>query len=153
MKLSKNNLIVRVLRWAILQKGLQKVAVPVIHYGGWPLLLPYYAIGIKFLLLTTTGRKTGKPRMWPALYFRQGQDFIISAHQAGHDKHPMWYLNLKSNPKVNVEIFWWRREYMAEEVQDEDARIALLSQFPYGLVDAYQDSTARKIPVIRLRPL
>ena len=55
-------------------------------------------------LLTTTGRKTGQPRVSPLLYLRDGDTVIIAASRSGSDKNPMWYLNLKANPKVKVQI-------------------------------------------------
>jgi deazaflavin-dependent oxidoreductase (nitroreductase family) len=106
---------------------------------------------MKVLLLTTTGRKTGKPRTSPILYIHKGQDYIISAHQAGHNRHPSWYLNLVANPNVSVELYWRSREYYAEEIMDVGERDTLLAQFPFGLVEAFQEHTVRTIPVIRLR--
>ena len=123
-----------------------------IRYGGWLPLAGYSLVGMKVLLLTTTGRKTGLPRTSPILYIHQGQDYIISAHQAGHNRHPSWYLNLVANPNVSVELYWRSREYYAEEIMDMGEREALLAQFPFGLVGAFQEHTARTIPVIRLRP-
>ena len=64
-----------------------------------------------------------------------------------------WFLNLVANPIVTVELFWKHRMYKAEQVSNEEERKASLAQFPYGLVDAYQELTTRTIPVIRLHPL
>src|SRR5215475_9864515 len=55
-------------------------------------------------LLTTTGRKSGEPRVSPLLYFREGNRVIVVASRGGSDKHPLWYLNLKANPSVSVQI-------------------------------------------------
>jgi F420H(2)-dependent quinone reductase len=55
-------------------------------------------------LLTTTGRKTGEPRVSPLLYLREGNRVILVASRGGSDKHPLWYLNLKANPQVSVQI-------------------------------------------------
>ena len=55
-------------------------------------------------LLTTTGRKTGQPRVSPLLYLRDGDRVILVASQGGRDKHPLWYLNLKADPQVSVQI-------------------------------------------------
>lgn len=55
-------------------------------------------------LLTTTGRKTGQPRVSPLLYMRDGDRVILVASRGGSAKNPMWYLNLKANPKVQVQI-------------------------------------------------
>src|ERR1700733_1365438 len=55
-------------------------------------------------LLTTIGRKSGEPRVSPLLYLREGNRVILVASRGGSDKHPLWYLNLKANPKVSVQI-------------------------------------------------
>ena len=60
--------------------------------------------GAPVALLTTTGRKTGEPRTSPLLYLREGGRVILAASRAGSEKTPMWYLNLKANPAVTVQI-------------------------------------------------
>jgi deazaflavin-dependent oxidoreductase (nitroreductase family) len=50
------------------------------------------------------GRKTGKPRVSPLCFLRDGDRVIVAASKGGRDEHPMWYLNLKSNPAVQVQI-------------------------------------------------
>ena len=59
---------------------------------------------IPVALLTTTGRKTGEPRVSPLIYVRDGDRVVLVASRGGSDKHPLWYLNLKANPKVSVQI-------------------------------------------------
>jgi len=54
--------------------------------------------------LITKGRKTGEPRTSPLYFHRDGDKVIVAASKGGSDKHPMWYLNLKGDPKVSVEI-------------------------------------------------
>ena len=56
------------------------------------------------LLLTTTGRRSGKSRTVPLLYVPDGDAFVIVASQGGHDTHPAWYLNLLANPAATVQI-------------------------------------------------
>ena len=59
---------------------------------------------IPVALLTTTGRKSGEPRVSPLYFVRDGDKVVVAASKGGSDKHPMWYLNLKANPKVQVQI-------------------------------------------------
>src|SRR5260370_39634802 len=54
-------------------------------------------------LLTTTGRKTGQPRGSPLLFMRDGDRVIVIASRGGSDRNPLWYLNLKADPKVSVQ--------------------------------------------------
>jgi len=124
-----------------------------IHYGGWFLLAIYHLFGMKVLLLTTTGRKTGSARTNPVIYISQGQNYIISAHQAGSDKHPYWFLNLMADPQVTIELFWKKRVCLATEISDEAEKKELLGHFPVGFVEAFQEYTPRSFPVIRLETI
>ncbi|HEX2312957.1 MAG TPA: nitroreductase/quinone reductase family protein [Thermomonospora sp.] len=61
--------------------------------------------GTPLLLMTTTGRKTGKPRTAPLAYLRDGDRYLVFASNAGRDEHPEWYLNILAGPpQVTVEI-------------------------------------------------
>src|SRR6202012_6197044 len=51
-----------------------------------------------------TGRKSGKSRVSPLLYLRDGDRVIVASSRSGSDKNPLWYLNLKANPEVSVQI-------------------------------------------------
>src|SRR5215216_2208525 len=51
------------------------------------------------LLLTTTGRKSGKQRTTPLLYIKDGDNLAIVASNGGADRPPTWWLNLKGNPE------------------------------------------------------
>ena len=51
--------------------------------------------GTQTLLLTTTGRKSGKPRELPLIYGRSGDDYLIVASKGGADAPPAWYVNLR----------------------------------------------------------
>jgi deazaflavin-dependent oxidoreductase (nitroreductase family) len=59
---------------------------------------------IPVALLTTTGRKTGQARSNPLYFMRDGDKVIVVASKGGSDKNPTWYLNLKANPAVKVQI-------------------------------------------------
>ena len=58
------------------------------------------------LILVTRGRKSGKPRSSPLMYFKfeGSDDLIIVASNYGQDHHPAWYLNAAADPNVSVEI-------------------------------------------------
>src|SRR5689334_12376038 len=55
--------------------------------------------GNPVLLLTTTGRLTGKQRTTPLVYLADGDAMILIAGAAGAAKHPTWWLNLKASPE------------------------------------------------------
>ena len=60
--------------------------------------------GAPILLLTTTGRKTGKTRVTPLLYLRDDENLVVVASKGGAPNHPVWFLNLEANPDVGVEV-------------------------------------------------
>ena len=56
------------------------------------------------LLLTTTGRKSGRRRTVPLLYLKDAEKIVIVASLGGAPRHPAWYLNLEANPAVELQI-------------------------------------------------
>lgn len=104
-------------------------------------------------LLTTTGRKTGEPRVSPLLYLREGNRVILGASRGGSDKHPLWYLNLKANPKVSVQI---KDEVLSLTARDaDDAERAqywpkMVAMYP--TFEDYESWTDRVIPIVICDP-
>ncbi len=60
--------------------------------------------GNRILLLTTTGRKTGRARTTPVAYLSDGDALVIVGGAAGAAKHPDWSLNLESHPEALVQV-------------------------------------------------
>src|ERR1700690_3357813 len=56
------------------------------------------------LLLTTTGRKSGRELMLPLIFGTHGSEYVVVASKGGAPAHPAWYLNLEANPKVHVQV-------------------------------------------------
>lgn len=104
------------------------------------------------LLLTTTGRRTGRTRTVPLMYLRDGEDYVVTASNGGRRFHPAWYLNLKSNPKVEVRVMEMAgaavAETLAEREKDPLWR-TLVERAPF--FGDYQRRTTRPIPMVRLR--
>jgi deazaflavin-dependent oxidoreductase (nitroreductase family) len=104
-------------------------------------------------LLTTTGRKTGESRVSPLLYLREGDRVILGASRGGSDKHPLWYLNLKANPKVSVQI---KDEVMS--LTARDANDAERTEYwpkmvaMYPTFEDYKSWTDRVIPIVICDP-
>ena len=117
-------------------------------------------IGGKFLqgapvaLLTTTGRKTGEPRVSPLLFWREGNRIVLIASQGGAANNPMWYLNLKANPNVSVQI---KDEVLTLKARDateaERAEYWPKMATMYSSFDDYQSWTDRVIPVVICDPV
>jgi deazaflavin-dependent oxidoreductase (nitroreductase family) len=56
------------------------------------------------LLLTTTGRRSGRPRTTPVIYVRDGEDFIVSSEDVGQRRPAAWPLNLDAEPRASVQV-------------------------------------------------
>ncbi len=55
------------------------------------------------LLLTTKGARTGRERVTPLNFSRDGDRYIVMASKGGSPTHPDWYHNLVVDPTVTVE--------------------------------------------------
>jgi deazaflavin-dependent oxidoreductase (nitroreductase family) len=107
---------------------------------------------VEMILLTTTGRKSGRPRVSPLACRREGDDVVVFGSYGGSPRHPQWFLNLQANPDVVVEV--GAETYPARArvaAGDERARIwsAHVAEIPqFG---EYEKSTeGREIPVVVL---
>ncbi|MGO9653249.1 nitroreductase family deazaflavin-dependent oxidoreductase [Mycobacterium sp.] len=108
---------------------------------------------IPVALLTTTGRKTGQPRVSPLYFLRDGDRVIVAASRSGTDKNPMWYLNLKANPKVSVQIRKEVLDLTARDATDEERTNywpQLVKMYP--TYEDYQSWTDRVIPLVVCEP-
>jgi deazaflavin-dependent oxidoreductase (nitroreductase family) len=109
--------------------------------------------GAPVLLLTTTGRKSGKQRTTPLLFGQDAGRYVVVASVGGAPKHPAWYLNLQRNPAARIRVGTRELGARAETVPPEDrARLwALMTQL-YPGYDGYQAKTSREIPLVTLTP-
>lgn len=60
--------------------------------------------GLHVLLLTTTGRKSGRRRTIPLGYFEHDGRYVIIGSNGGSDAHPAWFGNLRSEPRVTIQV-------------------------------------------------
>lgn len=109
--------------------------------------------GHQVLVLVTRGRRSGKPRYSPLIYFQfEGSgELIVVASNYGQDHHPAWYLNAVANPGVTVETESGR--FAAEaRITHGDERVALFDKVIAASprYAGYRASTDRQIPVVAL---
>ena len=71
--------------------------------------------GANILLLTTTGRKTGKKRTTPLIYVQDGKNLAILASNGGRDRDPAWWANLKNSPNAEVQVKGDKKAIAAEK--------------------------------------
>lgn len=106
------------------------------------------------LLLTTTGRVSGKPRTRPLPFLEEGSTYAVIASNSGRDHHPDWFLNLKKSPEVGITLSGVRMLAIAREANPAErekfwARQVARNAF-YGEL---QKLTRRRIPVAILEPV
>ena len=110
--------------------------------------------GTTTLLLTTVGRRSGKPRRTALIYGRDGDCYVVVASKGGHPRHPLWYENLVAHPEVRVQVrsdvFQARARTATSEERPHLWRLMIERWPPY--VD-YQEKTDREIPVVLLERL
>ena len=75
---------------------------------------------LKNLMFTTAGRKSGKPRDIVITYFEIEGKLLIIGSNLGSPRHPLWYLNLKANPEVTVQIGTEVKSMIAREAVGEE---------------------------------
>jgi deazaflavin-dependent oxidoreductase (nitroreductase family) len=105
------------------------------------------------LLLTTTGRKTGKPRTTPLLYARVGDGYVVIASKGGAEHDPLWFRNLQATPRAEVQVGRKKQQVQARATEGEEReRMWRALTDLYGGYDGYQEKTSRTIPVVLLEP-
>ena len=77
--------------------------------------------GMGMLILTTRGRLSGKARSVPLGYILEGDSYVVIASYGGSPRHPLWYLNLLSEPCGSVQVKGLRVVVTAQ-VADPPAR-------------------------------
>lgn len=106
---------------------------------------------LPILLITTVGRKSGKPHANPVVYLKDGQDYLVTASVGGMDWHPSWYYNLKDQPQVQIRVGDQTFDVKATITTGEECNL-LYERFKAASSNfvKYEKNTRRVIPVIRL---
>ena len=109
--------------------------------------------GVKVILLTTQGRKSGKLFTTPLGGFEHPDGYVIVASNSGSPTHPAWYYNLKSNPQVTVQVYEnivpVTAEFLSGDSRAKAWQRVITTAPSYA---NYEKRTSREIPVILLRP-
>ena len=113
-------------------------------------------LGSPVAILTTVGRKTGKPRKIPLLYLKQGDDVVMTASKGGMSTLPLWYHNVKAAPTVQIQVGADKKEYtMREATPEEEERLWPQLEQMYPDYREYRARTEgiRHIPVLIFTPV
>ena len=107
--------------------------------------------GAPLLLLHTIGKRSGRPRVNPMMYLRDGERYVVFGSKAGADTHPDWYRNLMAHPDVKIEVGNETIDVQADDLQGpERDRLFERQATLYPGFAEYQRKTKRVIPVIAL---
>ena len=106
------------------------------------------------LLLTTTGRHSGKPRTTALTYIRVGPLLALVASNFGSRTAPHWYRNLEARPEAEVQLKRKRWRVRARPTTAEERELiwsAALSIWPAW--KGYARRAQREIPIVVLEPI
>jgi deazaflavin-dependent oxidoreductase (nitroreductase family) len=109
--------------------------------------------GLPVVIITNRGARTGKVRKTPVMRVENDGRYAAVASRGGAPTHPVWYYNLRADPRVELQDGPDRQEMIAREITgDERAEWwdrAVAAYPPYA---EYQQKTSRRIPVFVLEP-
>jgi deazaflavin-dependent oxidoreductase (nitroreductase family) len=110
--------------------------------------------GIRVLLLTTRGRRSGLPRVLPLLYVEDGKSYVVVASNAGDDRDPAWWKNLQACAEASVQV---GRERLAVRARRATRREEVVLwpklEAAYRPYARYRERTRREIPIAILEPV
>jgi deazaflavin-dependent oxidoreductase (nitroreductase family) len=110
--------------------------------------------GMPIIVLTSVGAKTGKLRKTALMRVEHDGVYAVVASLGGSSRNPVWYHNLKANPRVMLQDGQTRLDYTAREVTgDEKATWWRRAVEAYPDYANYQAKTKRQIPVFVLEPI
>jgi deazaflavin-dependent oxidoreductase (nitroreductase family) len=110
--------------------------------------------GAPVLIIETTGRRSGRRRRTPVTFCQVEGDWIVVAINAGSNRTPSWWLNLRDAPKATILLRGQRIPISAREVHDEERERlwrAYAAQTP--IIEEFRAYTDRMIPVVMLERL
>jgi deazaflavin-dependent oxidoreductase (nitroreductase family) len=110
-------------------------------------------VGMKVLLLSTTGAKSGTQRTTALTYLEADGGYVVIGSFLGEPRHPAWVHNLRAKPEATVQVGRRRFAVSSREANGEE-RARLWAQLVAIQPDyrAYEDRTDREIPVVVLEP-
>jgi deazaflavin-dependent oxidoreductase (nitroreductase family) len=108
-------------------------------------------VGMPVLLLTTIGRRSGRPHTTALTYQSDNTNFVVTASNGGARNHPAWLLNLRAHPEAEIQVEGRHVRVRARETDGaERERLWARVIRTYAGYAAYQARTSRRIPVVVL---
>ena len=107
--------------------------------------------GVPVVILTTVGARSGKLRKAALMRVEHEGVYAVVASMGGAPKHPVWYHNIRANPRVELQDRAQKSDMVAREVTGDekalwwDRAVAVWPDYAN-----YQARTDREIPVVVL---
>ena len=111
-------------------------------------------LGLPTLLLSVTGRKSGKTYSTPLVYFEDSGSFVVVGSDGAARRDPQWWKNLEADPMCDVRV--GRRKTAAQAslaTGAERERLWELGKKVNPMWSKYQERTERELPVVVLTPV
>ena len=113
--------------------------------GGW--------LGLPTLLLSFTGRKSGKTYSTPLVYFQDGDNYVVVGSDGAARHDPQWWKNLKVNPEGSIRVGRKQMNVSASlATGQERERLWDIGKGINPMWSRYQTRTERELPVVVLTP-
>ena len=113
--------------------------------GGW--------LGLPTLLLSVTGRKSGKIYSTPLAYFRDGDSYVVVGSDGAAKRDPQWWKNLQVDPIGTVRVGRKKLNVRATLATGaERERLWEIGKTINPMWSKYQTRTERALPVVVLTP-
>lgn len=110
-------------------------------------------MGHKILKLTTTGHRSGKPRVILIYYFPYQDSYVIVASNLGAEWYPAWYLNLRAHPSAEIQIGRERKKVRARTAvgAEREQLWSMIVKADASFAEL-EHQMEREIPVVILDP-
>lgn len=102
------------------------------------------------LLLTTSGRKSGRQRTSALSYLRDGDRLLVLGSNFGQRHHPGWSSNLLADPEATVAIGGIETPVTATPLTGEERDRGLQRFLAYPMYRAYRTRTDRELRLFAL---
>ncbi len=110
--------------------------------------------GVPVVVVTSLGARSGKLRKNPLMRVEHDGCYALVASKGGSPRHPGWYHNLVSHPRVELQDGADRREYAVHVAEGEErARWWERAVQVWPDYADYQTRTDREIPVFLAEPV
>jgi deazaflavin-dependent oxidoreductase (nitroreductase family) len=110
---------------------------------------------LPLILLTTRGRKTGRPHTVPLGAIREGDGWVVIGSFGGLDVDPGWWMNLMANPEASIQVDNRVVQVRMQQITDPNERQRIWRNVVAANpgYDGYTKKTSRVIPLGLLRPV